>query len=401
VRPIPEPSRALKRPAPRLALLVFLAGLAILFNLRPLYNWDLVGYVGAVLEWETPGAAALHARTYGLLARDLPPAAFRELLQRLPYTRVVARDPEAFVEQLPFYRVKVGYVALLAGLRAIGMDLHRAVALVSALSTVGCLAILFLWLEGSVGSGRAAWMAAAVGLSPPLIALGRLATPDALACLLVFAASWQLGVGHRNLAVGLGTAAVTVRPDTLVFIGLLALTWAWQAPRAGDRGRGVLLGALALAAYWGETHWAHAYPWTVLFHHTFTGWLDDPRHFHGGVTPGLYLRVVAGELPHLQSSVLTLVAAWLGLVAGLGGRLTRQWARGVGSAILPWSGLPSSALPSSALPPAALLPAALAAVALHFLLFPSLADRFFVPQGLLVLVAVVAMLGEIETAAGP
>ncbi|MHB8735458.1 MAG: hypothetical protein ACYC6M_09175 [Terriglobales bacterium] len=380
-----EPTRGLHRRALRVAVLTYLGLLMTLFSLRPLYNWDLVGYVGSVLAWETPQAAAVHARTYALLARELPHGAFSELIERLPYTRTVARDPEAFAEQLPFYRVKIGYVALLTGLRRLGVDLPRAVALVSSVSTGTSLWILFLWLESQLGSGRAAWITAAVGVSPPLLELGRLATPDALACLTVLSATWLLTLGRRSLAVGLGVAAVTVRPDTLVFIGLLAATWYCSPQRAGDRARAVSLAALALAVYWGENHWAQTYPWTVLFHHTFTGWLAYPRNFQGRVTPGTYLRAVAEELPRMQTSVVVLFAAWLGLVRGVGRRLKG------------WSHSNDATSPRY---PEVILPATLAAVVLHFLLFPSLADRFFVPQCLLWLVCVAAMLAEGERERG-
>jgi hypothetical protein len=209
-----------------------LAAAALLFVLlsnlsmaaEPLYNWDLIPYMGVVYSHVEQTPEAAHAATFSELRRRVPPGQYSDLTGGTggAFRSAIARNPDHFAQQLPFYSVKPLYPILMYLLSKLGMDLVTASIFLSqaAYLLLGC--VLFYWLL-KYYSPLGSFIISALLMSLPFVVLlVRLSTPDALSAFVVFLAlllfiesSWT------KTAYALLITSVAVRPDNVMFVLLL------------------------------------------------------------------------------------------------------------------------------------------------------------------------------------
>ena len=336
---------------------------------QPDFNWDGIAYVALALE-PSVGAREAHRQSYAYLREIAPAARYEELTAASPYRRAMAEDPEAFAETLRFYRMRQGYVGLLAGAqRLFGDNPFRVSTYLGMAAFLLLAAAVWAWSGHAISGLRALrpeaeWLrlgALLLVLQPAALGSIPLATPDLLA------GAW-LGWGayfweaQRALLPTLlfFVLAVLARPDALVLACTLLCAPALVAAATRDRGelgRSLLpfAGGIGVAAVgsFSTWHWK-AHSWGTVFRHTFV---------ENAVVP---------------------VAAWPGLL---------EYAEALGAAaMLLGNGLPARILfglcalaviylwwhPIVPQRRRVLAAATLAAQVAFFLLFPLPAERFYV-----------------------
>ena len=123
-------------------MLAFLALVSVLFTnlwrVTPYYNWDIIGYVGVAYSFVEDKAELVHTKTYSEIKENVPSSQYSLLIGQGSgsklYKSAVARNPENFVQQLPFYSVKPLYPTLMLLLKWLGIDLVSASVLISQTS---------------------------------------------------------------------------------------------------------------------------------------------------------------------------------------------------------------------------------------------------------------------------
>ncbi|WP_437752345.1 hypothetical protein [Sorangium sp. So ce1389] len=265
----------------------------------PQIGWDALGYAGVVLSYESRDPAVIHGGAYGALRDVAREADIEELTNGTPYRAELAKTPEAFVEQLPFYRVRVVFSGLIYLLHKSGVNVVQAASSIAALS-YALLALLGLfWMRRYLDPVSAVLVSSFAFLSFPFTQAARIPTPDGLAALVAVAALYVLLERRsRRLAVALFTVAVFVRHDSAILglmfsVGLLVL----------DRGDPLRARLLRFAASSAAILGAYAvvsrlggYGWRTLFHHTFINHLAHPASAPAPVGLEDYVRVVATSL---------------------------------------------------------------------------------------------------------
>jgi hypothetical protein len=242
-----------------LAYLGFCLIVAVSTLSRPVANWDMLAYTGAVLRHQgETRPAAIHARSYEIVRQAVSPDQMQELSASDQYRRVQARDADAFVSMLPMYEVKGGYVALVAALSRFA-DPVTVMRGLSLAATLGLLAILplALWRVGAL---------AFAGLLPPALMalrvgdLASISTPDPLVAFLAVAAGCLILTRGTPCppagALLLLLLAVWIRPDMLV-----ATTGLPFALVAGAAGAALLAGSGVGAALWSSFRAVGFAPW--------------------------------------------------------------------------------------------------------------------------------------------
>jgi hypothetical protein len=348
----------------------------------PAWNWDLVPAMALALEWSEDDPAEVHRRTYALAQAELAPEVFATLVA--PGVRQArARDAAAFREHLPFYRGRVLYTLLLAGLHGLGAPLAHATWWISLASWFGLAALALVWTARHLPLWAAALATLGLAHLPALLAIARFSTADALGTLLVCVGAYAL-VERRSFAwfAGLLALALAARPDTAILIGCAAAALVVLVPRSERHGVGVLAGWVALCA--GVTlalgRFAGEYGWWPLMQISFVGKAVHPAELPTAVDWGEYLAILGRQLASLpgggyvqtpsgEVTGSSLVVLWLAL-AGLG--LARALRDGMHVI-------------------AALLAALLAAYLLRYLLFPQTWDRFYAPLYVLVPLCLLAL----------
>ena len=100
----------------------------------PQNNWDMLGHLGGALHFGIEDPVQLHRQTYELAKQTLSADEFLELTDGNSVRKVWSSDPQAFLQNLPFYKPRVlvtlpAYTAYKAGVNPIlYMRLQSSVA---------------------------------------------------------------------------------------------------------------------------------------------------------------------------------------------------------------------------------------------------------------------------------
>jgi hypothetical protein len=321
------------------------------------WNLDGLFYAACLAEAERSSEPASD-QVYAELDRVAPVAARNALEASSAYRRRLKNDAAFFELQLPFYRAKPLYVASAKLARAFGASVLAAPYWVSTTSyaLIGlCVAIwaiqLGAWLPLAL-TGALLLMA-----SPQMRDAGALATPD-MSCALWLLLGLMLSRKHFALPSTCFVLAILTRPDAVVFaIAFLSV----QLLRTGYRTSTLaMLVILPIVAFATSTI-THAYGWAVVMRHTFVKALADRadlelpfgiRDYFRALSRGLRghgTLHVASFLPFFAPALLS-VTVWGKQAA------QRSWRHEALDLAAVWLGM-----------------------AAHVLVFPMLADRFFVP----------------------
>ncbi len=352
---------------------VFLAFALVLFALAqqawraPTWGWDILGYAGAVEEASGADPAAIHGKVYAELDQLAPAEVANDLRQGIAYREQVSSDPHAFHAQLRFYRGRVVYIGLLAGLENLGLPPLRGAFLISVVAGLVFGLLLALLLMRLLPPSLAVVAALLVTYWGGGREVMSMATPDMLASAFLLGGVLALfEVRSPWVAVSLFVLALGTRADHIFLVGPLLL---WASIFPGARGekisRGELSTALVLCAgtFWLCTAGRDTYSWWTVFHHTFIEYMAFPTRDVPEIDLGLAVSRALRSLPMfkaLQPLVYGLVAA---SACVLGWRLDRFRSRSTTLGLL-----------------------VLAAMLLHFALFPALWPRLMLPYWTLALV---------------
>jgi hypothetical protein len=316
---------------------LLLLSVCVLALRMPRLNFDLVPYLAAVEASKNPDVSAIYSQTMKAVATIT--GKHRAELYESPYGQDLLSTPEHMVATVPFYSVKVLYVLLIRVLQWATGKLILATVLPSVIGYLG-IGVLVWYAVGR----RSALLAATLMCQPILISGARYSTPDLFGALWVTSGIF-LFLRERKMPAGIALlVSVWVRPDAIVYVGFILL-----AMLLDDRiefKEFCFFSALSLASCW--TIVRFGYSWATLFYNSFVQAIPDPSVFHSRVPPEMYLQQVAGALFSLTLGYLALYV----LFAIVGCRFYE------GRVLI--------------------LPLAAGAIA-HFLLYPSEAERMFLP----------------------
>lgn len=149
------------------------------------FDWDMPGYIGCLYSFKFPSQPdKVHALTYQDIRKEAPELQYKDItgLQEPAdkARQAFAYNIQAFHEQLPYYKVKIGYNIAVMLLYTFGLTSPQAVLLLSAISYF-VSGLLFLYLMKIIFPGNyflAGSITFAVMLCPPVMQMARIPTPD-------------------------------------------------------------------------------------------------------------------------------------------------------------------------------------------------------------------------------
>lgn len=294
------------------AAIMVLIGVGLFRNAVP--NWDLVPYAAIAKSLLGTPEHALHEATYSLLSRELSPEAFEKIIEGNDYRRAAAERPESFLQQIPFYSVKPLYPFLMAAINFGGAGLITAGRLITLVSYWALAALVFVWLRRYL-SPRATLLASLViMLQPPITHVGRMISPDVLACLLVLLSIYLCFECNKVHGAMLVLVASTMaRPDNVVFVLLLPVA-CWVAGRLSKLAS-FAWASIGAAVYGLQATLSGNYGWKTLMYHTFVENLVLPKSFTSPLQLRDYVSIYQeGVLAALASEML-MAAAFCGVIA--------------------------------------------------------------------------------------
>lgn len=255
---------------------------------RPVYNWDVLAYLGTTVKGSMASAADIHAYAYGIVRDAVPAEAFTELTQGGSYRVRQFSDPEAFVSMLGMYETKWLYVTLMKLLTPI-TGAYNSTYVINFTGLSILVIALGTWLRATRLSGYAPLV---IALIFALQFNGFHATqqPDFLGNALLIASLLSYERKRNVQGSVLMLLTILTRPDQVATAGvLMACAWFLRDRTAPIFAATFALGLLAFLVI-GQTTQSVPY-WTQLWFTTYQI-QDTLVGFHPEVSPVVYLTAI-------------------------------------------------------------------------------------------------------------
>lgn len=271
---------------------VVLGTLALAY-FNPVYNWDILAYVGIAAEnslgLET--AEDIHAAAYGEVKEAASDLQFYKVTASIPYRVGQYENPEHFVSLFPLYQVKVAYIAAIEQLGAL-VGRVEATTLISSLSAALVGALIFAWSLRH-GFVQGLFLIAPVSVLTGYVFSAREATPDLMMTVFSLPAIYFVSREKPLLAAPFLYLMFLVRPDGILLFFALLL-----AALAVNRFRLLYLAffGACVALYFPVVGSVDHPGWWPHFYFSNIEYQDDLRGFDPAFDAVLYLKALAINL---------------------------------------------------------------------------------------------------------
>jgi len=278
--------------------------LASIYSLKhPSYNWDMLGYMALVLKIDNADIIRAHDRTYSAAKNELPPAFYNILVDsNNMYRKKMKENPVAFNDHLPFYIIKPLYVGMVYLFYKAGFSLTKSTILPSIFSFIFISAILLFWLKKYLHWFYAFVLSLLAMLSPPLLSVAKLSTPDALSGLLLFSSFYFLLEKPKIIPlVLLMIISIFARLDNIIInIAILSLaTFAIRSPLKISFRKYLLAYSALIISYLIISLSVGKYGWNISFYSTFAHYLTSTSfEFQETFNLKFYLHLIYSATVH-------------------------------------------------------------------------------------------------------
>lgn len=281
-----------------LVLILYLAGLAaisVYAYRHPLYNWDMIGYMGLVVQKKTSDIQKIHEETYRLAKEHVPATEYGYLLGG-PKRQARYENADTFYSVLPFYAVKPMYVEMVNAFYKAGFSLPAATLMPSITSYILCGLLLLYWLARIVSFYWAAIIGFTISFSGFMVFAARLSTPDFLSAFLLLLAFFLI-IEKRNLhrAFIVMLLSLFARLDNIIACSLiLTFLFANKEWRPAISWKKYLLFIAALLACYFiiTTITLRPFGWDIFYYPSFARRLDLAGTAHDSFSLKSYLKVL-------------------------------------------------------------------------------------------------------------
>jgi hypothetical protein len=255
----------------RIAFAFALAALSALSYFTPYYDWDLAAYVGCAIATHESNPATIYGDTIADLRRELPQDAYDEITAASDFRLDLSKNPQHFVQQLRFYRIRPLYIRALVALHALGLGYIAAAQLISIAAFAGIGLLLFIWTSGKVGGAAAAICVSLLLFTPVLFTSARTGSPDALSAFVVLLGTYLL-VKRKAItsAAVLLLISLFIRTDNILYVTLLCCWQAWRSTGKRTRLYWISAALLAVICVFSVNRVEHSYGWRMLMQNTET-----------------------------------------------------------------------------------------------------------------------------------
>lgn len=250
-------------------------------------------YTACALENESMSHKQLHDAAYDLAKDELGEGRFRNMIDSTKYYRhSIYRSAENFYSQLPFYRIKPLYVCILKTANSFGVSPILFSTYVNLLAYLSISIVLLYYLIRFIGFYKGWLISFCTMLLPIVLDTIKNNTPDMLSSFFILVAVMLLmsdSEFRRNIAFILFCLAVFVRPESIIFVtAFCGIAFFYKLPEYSNKYLVVLFSTSALC-YLFVSFYYHAYPWTLLYKHSFLGYIPDLNNADTSLTINGYI----------------------------------------------------------------------------------------------------------------
>ncbi|MBW8522327.1 hypothetical protein K0U91_07565 [Chryseobacterium chendengshani] len=217
--------------------LAFLVVLSVLIYLtvsnykNRVYDWDMPGYLACLYELEFPNSAEkVHQLTYSSIKKEASPLQYKDISGLVIPNKAIQffeKNPKGLSEQIPYYKIKVGYNLVILGLYKSGFSGPHSVLLVSCIFYFLSGLLLFYILQQIFPQNYiiASVSTLVIVLLPTAKFMAKTPSPDMLGFLflllfvLALFKKWNQWIVFLILLL-----TILIRPDYIIFALTYLLT---------------------------------------------------------------------------------------------------------------------------------------------------------------------------------
>ncbi|WBX99372.1 hypothetical protein [Chryseobacterium gambrini] len=280
-----------------------------------IYDWDMPGYIGCLYSLKFPDSAnKIRILTYEEIQKKAPEFQFKDILGTLKPAdkarQAFANNTQAFSEQLPYFKIKIGYNLGILLLYESGFSSPDSVTFLSIIAYFVSGLLLFYILKIIFPENYILALVLCLGimLLPPMTYMSRVATPDMFIfqILLVFMIGilkkWNNWIMFLILFF-----IIFTRPDyipfTLSYLGILFL-YEYFINKKLDFSL-IIQGIVLLILYLIIIKLCQYPGWKHLFYDTFIRRRAFISHPSPDFTLKEYLTVIFDKIIHFKKVTLT------------------------------------------------------------------------------------------------
>lgn len=351
----------------------------------PEHNWDMLGYAASVVTFEEQDPNKIHNHVYSELKSYASEKDFNSLTRDGKYRETMFADPDAFVQQVPYYKIRILFVGLILMLTKFGVNIFSACHLITAAGTAFGLLVFYHAYKDVIKPVYFRALFPLIFILCDAIDAGQRVTPDTLAFLWLGLISWAFIKKHWSL-YPLLVFSVLVRTDLIVYVMLtfVFVFLFWSSER-----RRVCISTIAvLILYFSVNNMIGNYGWSTVFYFVFISNMQatHPQEFANiGFSFAQYFdAVVKNSINIIYENVF-----WLFVLNVLLQLIIFMKMENIKK--LGWEQL----LKLTANPVIMLTLTSCAYIAAHYILFPALWSRFFIGQYMVGALGLLYVLGRV------
>ena len=261
-------------------LTVYLCIMSYYLYTHQYYNADIEAYMGIIYKYNFPDMKIeeIHKKVYDELKSKKPDTGKSDLSHKEEatgentYYQILSENPKAYEEELQLFTVKPLYNFVNAIFFRLGFDTSTSTFLITIISYVLIVALIFIFLSGILKNYYLAFaLTILISLFKPLLDTSRHATPDGLSTLLLLL-SFYFAVMKRNLwiAAAFGVLCILTRPEYFIFYSFLLILLYIFRSDFNFKARNIAFTFIFFTLAFGIIQYFNQIPWSVLFMNQFT-----------------------------------------------------------------------------------------------------------------------------------
>lgn len=280
-----------------------------------IFDWDMPGYIGCLYTLKYPDDPnKVRILTYNEIRKEAPELEYKDILGVLnppdKARQAFAGNTRAFSEQLPYFRIKLGYNLAVSALYASGLTSPKSVLMLSIISYFisGLLFFYILKITFPENYFLAGMMTVCIMILPPMTYMSRISTPDMF--IFQFLLVFMIGLLRKWnpwLMFLVLFGIIFIRPDYIPFtLSYLAVKGLYDYYRTKKLNLNLAVqGIILLILYMVIIKVCHYPGWKHLFYDTFI----HRRHFISGPPPDFsakeYFEIFFRKIIYFKKVTLT------------------------------------------------------------------------------------------------
>ena len=263
---------------------------------KPIQSWDILGYIAVVESQKITDKDEIHHAVYNGFKDYATEDEFNDLINSSNYRKTMYNDVDAFNQQIPFYKMRVLFIALISLLSAFSINVFLASHIIVAASAVLGL-LVFYYAYRKIIHPTFWFIVPMFFIVLDGLGIARMVTADPLAFLWVALISYAFIHNKWVILFGLLVSSVLVRTDLLLLVAIV-VTYLMLFQPSLRLVSGLTL-AVSVGAYIFVNNYADNYGWSTVFYYAI---ISDMSATHPlvyseiGVTLSQYLSGVISNL---------------------------------------------------------------------------------------------------------